>query len=85
MKIAPFAKAVYGAVVGALLAFLGALTSALVDPGTTLESVTAGQWLTAIAAALAALPVVGGTVYQVTNRPVATNDPEEDEFVEVEL
>lgn len=85
MKIAPFAKAVYGAVVGALLAFLGALATALVDPGATLESITAGQWVTAIVAALAALPVVGGTVYQVTNRPVNGSTPEDDEFTPVEL
>lgn len=85
MKISPFAKAVYGAVVGALLAFLGALASALVDPGTTLESVTAGQWVTAIVAALAALPVVGGTVYQVQNVPASGDTPEDDEFTQVEL
>jgi len=85
MKISPFAKAVYGAIVGALLAFIGALTAALVDPGTTLETVTAGQWLTAIGAALAALPAVGGTVYQVTNRPVNGSTPEDDEFTVVEL
>jgi hypothetical protein len=85
MSISPFAKAVYGAIVGALVAFLGTLSGALADPGTTFESITDGQWVAAVVAALGALPLVGGTVYQVTNRPVVDDTPQDDEFEEVEL
>lgn len=85
MNVSPYAKAVYGAIVGALVAFLGALSTALADPGTTFGSVTDGQWITAIVAGLGALPIVGGTVYQITNKPVVNNNPEDDEYTPVEL
>jgi len=83
MKLSPYAKAVYGAVVSALVAFLGALSTALADPGTAFSTLTDGQWVTAIVAGLGALPLVGGTVYAVTNKPKV--EQPEDRFHEVEL
>lgn len=83
MKFSPFAKAVYGAIVSGAVAFLGALSTALADPGTAFSTLTDGQWVTAIVAGLGALPIVGGTVYAVTNKPVRTEP--DDTFQEVEL
>lgn len=85
MNVSPYAKAVYGAIVGALVAFLGALSTALADPGTTFGSISDGQWVTAVVAGLGALPIIGGTVYQITNRPASTDTPEDDEYTPVEL
>lgn len=83
-KIAPYAKAVYGAVVGALVAFLGALSTALAATGTDLSSLTDGQWLTAIVSGLGALPIVGGTIYATRNKKPVVEEPE-DHFTTVEL
>ena len=80
MSISPYAKAVYGAIVGSLVAFLGALSTALADPGTSFGSISDGQWVIAIVAGLGALPIVGGTVYQITNKPAVKTDPTDDEF-----
>lgn len=83
-KFAPYAKAVYGALVSGLVAFLGALSTALAATGTDLSSLTDGQWITAIVAGLGALPIVGSTIYATRNKEVATKEPG-DHFKEVEL
>lgn len=83
-KFSPYAKAVYGAIVSALVAFGGALSTALADSGASFASITDGQWVTAIVAGLGALPIVGATVYAATNKPKETPEPE-DTFTETEL
>lgn len=77
-KMRPYAKAVYGAVVGALLAFLGALATALTGDATSLGDLTDGQWITAVVAGLGALPLIGTTVYSVTNRGSTTTTTTEE-------
>jgi len=72
-KFGPYAKAIYGAVVAAALAFFGSLATALSADGISFGDLTDGQWVTAAVAALGALPIVGGTVYAVTNRPAPGN------------
>lgn len=68
LNLGPYAKAVYGALTAAGLGFFGALATALSADGASLGSLTDGQWMTAIVAALSALPLVGGTVYAATNQ-----------------
>lgn len=68
-KFGPYAKAIGGALVAAALAFFGALSTALAAEGVTFGDLTDGQWVTAVVAALGALPLVGGSVYALTNRP----------------
>lgn len=82
LHIGPYAKAVYGALTAAGLGFFGALATALSADGASLSSLTDGQWMTAIVAALSALPLVGGTVYAATNQTVPVKNVEEPEQVE---
>ena len=58
-------KAVYGAIVGALIAFL---TVVLAGLNTGAGELTAAVWVAAAIAALAELAGVGGTVYATTNK-----------------
>lgn len=60
-------KAWAGAIVGAVIAFLTVLGGAL-SAGDTLGDVDTSTWILAIVAGLAALPLVGGTVYQTRNK-----------------
>lgn len=80
----PYLKAVYGALTGALVAFGSALSTALADHGASFASISDGQWITAVVAALVALPAVGGAVYGVTNKPKESTEPTDD-FEEVEI
>lgn len=65
----PIAKAVVGAVVGAVLAFATSVATALSGDAATFADITDGQWVAAVVAALSTLPIVGGSVWAVTNRP----------------
>jgi hypothetical protein len=88
MNFSPYAKAVYGAIVASLLALGGSLATALADAGASFETLSDGQWVAAIVAGLAALPIVGSTVYATTNKPKQTakdDDVVDDEFTDVEL
>jgi hypothetical protein len=63
------AKATVAAVYGAVLSFLSSLLTALGGAETGFDSVTAGQWLTAVVAALVAFGGAAGLTYYVPNRP----------------
>jgi hypothetical protein len=64
-------KAIWGATVSAVIAFLSAVLAGLlaVGDGATLGDLDTAVWITAIIAALTAAVGTGGTVYQVTNKP----------------
>lgn len=62
-----YAKAIYAAVVGFLVAFLSALLPYLQDGG--FGTVTAEGWVTATIAGLVSLGVAGAGVYAVRNSP----------------
>lgn len=79
-KFGPFAKAIYGAISAAALAFFGSLATALSADGVSFGDLTDGQWVTAVVAALGALPLVGGTVYAVTNRAAPGSTTSTDEI-----
>lgn len=57
-------KAILGAAVATAVAFLGALSTALVD-----GTVTGQEWVNIALATVLALGGVGGLVYAVPNRP----------------
>lgn len=65
-------KAVYGAVVAALVAALSVLAPAANNGG-----ISSGDWWNAALAVFVSLGAVGGTVYQVTNKPTVPADPAE--------
>lgn len=62
-----YAKAIYAAVIGFMVAFLSALLPYLQDGG--FGEVTAEGWTTAVLAGLVSLGVAGGGVYAVRNKP----------------
>lgn len=63
-------KAVAGALVGATIAFLGAILAGLQSAGENagFGDLNAATWVTAVIAFLSALGLTGGTVYAVTNK-----------------
>ncbi|MGY1606683.1 MULTISPECIES: hypothetical protein [unclassified Geodermatophilus] len=63
------AKAWVAAIYSAVLAFLSSLLTALGGADTGFDSVTAGQWLTAVVAALVAFGGAAGLTYYVPNKP----------------
>jgi hypothetical protein len=64
------AKAWVAAAYSAVLAFLSSLLTALGGAETGFGSITDGQWLTAVVAALVAFGGAAGLTYYVPNRPV---------------
>jgi hypothetical protein len=67
-------KAIWGAVVSAAIAFLGAVLTGLqaLESG-GLGDLGAAVWVSAVLAALVSASGVGGTVYQVANKPKASS------------
>ncbi|GAB3314706.1 hypothetical protein GCM10027451_29830 [Geodermatophilus aquaeductus] len=63
------AKAWAAALYSAVLAFLSSLLTALGGADTGFDSITAGQWLTAVIAALVAFGGAAGLTYYVPNKP----------------
>ncbi len=63
------AKAWAAAAYSAVLAFLSSLLTAVGGAQTGFDSVTDGQWLTAVVAALAAFGGAAGLTYWVPNSP----------------
>jgi hypothetical protein len=66
------AKAIVSALLSGAIAFISALLTAIQGPTASsqgLDSVTDGQWLTAILAGLVALATAGGLTYAVPNQP----------------
>jgi len=61
-----YAKAIAAAVVGFLVAFIGAI---LPYASGALEDITLAGWLTALLAGLVSLGAAGGIVYAVPNTP----------------
>lgn len=62
-------KAWASAIVSGLLAFLSAIATALGGAETGFDSITAGQWVTAVTAGIAAAAASGGITFAVPNRP----------------
>lgn len=62
-------KAWAAAALSAVLAFLSALATALGGAETGWDSITPGQWLTAVTAAIVAFGGTAGLTYAVPNRP----------------
>jgi hypothetical protein len=58
------------AVLSALLAFLSSVATALGGAETGFGSITPGQWVTAVIAAIVAFGSAAGLTYAVPNRPV---------------
>ena len=63
------AKAWAAALYSGVLAFLSSLLTALGGADTGFDSITAGQWLTAVVSALVPLAGAAGLTYYVPNRP----------------
>lgn len=66
--MSPFAKAIFAAVSGAVVAFLSALAVVLTGD-TGVEALTQGQWVTIALATLAGAGITGGGTYAVKNSP----------------
>ena len=62
-------KAWVSAVASAVLAFLSSVATALGGAETGWDSITAGQWVTALIAAVVAFGAAGGLTFVVPNRP----------------
>jgi hypothetical protein len=69
-KFGPYLKAIAAALVSGLIAFLSSLLTALQGEHTGFETITDGQWVTAILAFLIGLGISGGVTHQVRNRPL---------------
>jgi hypothetical protein len=57
------------AILSAILAFLSSIATALGGAETGFDSITSGQWLTAVIAAIVALGSAAGLTYAVPNKP----------------
>ena len=64
-----YLKAVWSAFVSGVIAFLSALLTALQGEHTGFDTITAGQWVTAVLAFFIAVAGTGTVTYQVRNRP----------------
>jgi uncharacterized protein GlcG (DUF336 family) len=62
-------KAWVAAGLSAVLAFLSSIATALGGAATGFDTITAGQWLTAVIAAIVAFGSAAGLTYAVPNRP----------------
>ena len=62
-------KAWAAAGLSAVLAFLSSIATALGGPETGFSTITAGQWITAVIAAIVAFGSAAGLTYAVPNRP----------------
>lgn len=67
-KTKPY-KAVGAGILSGLIAFGGSLVTALQGPTSTFGSMTDGQWVSAVLAALVAIGATGGVTYAVRNPP----------------
>lgn len=68
-KTKPY-KAIAAGVLSALIAFLSSLLTALQGDNASFATVTDGQWVAAVVAALIALGATSGVTYAVRNPPV---------------
>ncbi|WBB70781.1 hypothetical protein [Micromonospora sp. WMMD812] len=64
----PYLKAVWSAVASGIIAFLSSLLTALQGENTGWETITAGQWVTAVLAFVVAASGTGAVTYRVPNR-----------------
>ena len=64
----PHLKAIWSAFAGGVIAFLSSLLTALQGEHTGFETITDGQWITAVLAFFLAAAGAGGVTYQVKNR-----------------
>ncbi|MEU8820883.1 hypothetical protein [Actinoplanes sp. NPDC048796] len=71
--MSPYLKAVFAAVAGGLIAFLAALLSALQGENTGFDTITDGQWVTAVLALFIGAAGTGTVTYQVQNRRSGTD------------
>ena len=71
-----YLKAVWSAFVSGVIAFLSALLTALQGEHTGFDTITAGQWVTAVLAFFIAVAGTGTVTYQVRNRPQGAPVPE---------
>jgi hypothetical protein len=67
-KTKPY-KAVGAGILSGLIAFGGSLVTALQGPTGDFGSMTDGQWVSAVLAALVAIGATGGVTYAVRNPP----------------
>ncbi|WP_214401795.1 hypothetical protein [Pseudonocardia lacus] len=72
-RYGPHLKAIVAALVSGLIAFLSSLLTALQGEHTGFDTVTAGQWVTAVLAFLVGLGVSGGATHRVGNRTPAVD------------
>ncbi len=64
----PHLKAIWSAFVSGVIAFLTSLLTAFQGENTGFDTITAGQWITAVLAFFVAAGGAGGVTYQVKNR-----------------
>ncbi|SNY44220.1 hypothetical protein [Paractinoplanes atraurantiacus] len=62
------AKAVFSAATSGIIAFLSSLLTALQGENTGFDTITDGQWVTAVLAAVVAIAGTGAVTYQVRNK-----------------
>jgi hypothetical protein len=67
--VGAYLKAIWSAFVSGVIAFLSALLTALQGEHTGFDTITAGQWITAVLAFFIAVAGTGTVTYQVRNRP----------------
>jgi hypothetical protein len=64
-----YLKAVWAAAISGVIAFLSSLLTALQGEHSGFDTVTAGQWITAVLAFFVAVGGTGAVTHQVRNRP----------------
>ena len=69
----PYVKAIWSAVASGIIAFLSSLLTALQGEHTGFDTITAGQWVTAVLAFVVAVAGTGTVTYQVKNRPLSAS------------
>jgi hypothetical protein len=75
VKVGPYLKAIVAALVSGTIAFLSSLLTALQGEHSGFDTITAGQWVTAVLAFFIGLGVSGGVTRQVRNRPAVSATP----------
>jgi hypothetical protein len=69
------AKAIVSALVSGIIAFLSSLLTAFQGENSGFDTITAGQWVTAVLAFFVGLGLTGGATYRTSNGAPSTPTP----------
>jgi hypothetical protein len=67
------AKAIVSALVSGIIAFLSSLLTAFQGENSGFDTITDGQWVTAVLAFFVGLGITGGATYKTANAPASSS------------